>query len=73
MFPMAPQASPLQTRLTVEENGFLERFRVLKLVLTQLQRDRRPPAKVPGVAAMVMGATTHGRSAAFFRQNLIDV
>jgi hypothetical protein len=33
---------------------------------TQLQRDRRPPAKAPGVAAMLMGATTHGRSAAFF-------
>ena len=26
-----------------------------------------PPAKAPGVAAMLMGATTHGRSAAFFR------
>ena len=26
-----------------------------------------PPAKGPGVAAMLMGATTHGRSAAFFR------
>ena len=26
-----------------------------------------PPAKAPGVAAMLMGATTHGCSAAFFR------
>ena len=33
VFPMAPQASPLQTRFTAEENGFLERFRVLNLVL----------------------------------------
>ena len=30
-----------------------------------------PPAKVPGVAVMVMGATTHGRSAAIFHQILI--
>ena len=26
-----------------------------------------PRDKAPGVAAMLMGATTHGRSAAFFR------
>ena len=32
-----------------------------------------PPAKAPGVAAMLMGATTHGRSAVFFHQILIDV
>ena len=38
---------------------------------TQLQRDRRPPAKAAGVAAIVMGATTHGRSADFFHQIMI--
>ena len=39
---------------------------------TQLQRDRRPPAGSAGVAAMVMvmDATTHGLSAAFFTQFL---
>ena len=42
MFPMAPQASPLQTRFTVEENGFLERFRVLKLVLTYTNAPNKP-------------------------------
>ena len=31
------------------------------------------PRGSAGVAAMVMGATTHGRSAAFFHQILIDV
>ena len=31
------------------------------------------PAKAAGAAAMVMGATIHGRSAAFFHQILIDV
>ena len=30
-------------------------------------------AKAAGVAAMLMGATTHGHSAAFFHQILIDV
>ena len=30
------------------------------------------PAKAAGVAAIVMGATTHGRSEAFFHQILID-
>ena len=43
------------------------------LSTTQLQRDRRPPAKAAGVAAIVMGATTHGHSAAFFHQILIGV
>ena len=40
---------------------------------TQLQRDRRPPRRrqAAGVAAIVMGATTHGRSAALFHQILI--
>ena len=42
-FPMAPQASPLQTRFTVEENGFLERFRVLKLVLPWRRGGNRKP------------------------------
>ena len=31
-----------------------------------------PPAKAAGATAMVMGTTTHGRSAAFFHQILID-
>ena len=32
-----------------------------------------PPKKAPGAAAMAMGATNHGRSAAFFHQIQIDV
>ena len=36
---------------------------------------KSPPAKAAGVATMVMviGATTHGRSAAFFYQIRIDM
>ena len=37
------------------------------------EMPKSPPAKSAGVAAMVMGATTHGRSAAFFLEILIDV
>ena len=36
-------------------------------------QPKSPPAGSAGVAAMVMGATTHGRSATFFYQILINV
>ena len=36
-------------------------------------QPKSSPAKSAGVAAMAMGATTHGHSGAFFHQILIDV
>ena len=35
-------------------------------------RDRRPPRRRQASRPCVMGATTHGHSAAFFHQILID-